>query len=142
MAYSLRQTAPPLTLSTPNFPNEDCRILQFCIYSCSNFVLNFIFFNCIVPEMYRKYRAEGEKVVNIYILGYIKGQSLHAAVFTDALRVLTVFNFHPHYTSNRSHIPNMHVIKIKKQKGRNNLEGTMLQVKLSSSVCICATSDL
>lgn len=117
MAYSLRQTAPPLTLSTPNFPNEDCRILQFCIYSCSNFVLNFIFFNCIVPEMYRKYRAEGKKVVNIYILGYIKGQSLHAAVFTDALRVLSVFNFHPHYTSNRSHIPNMHVIKIKKQKG-------------------------
>lgn len=135
MAYSLRQTAPPLTLSTPNFPNEDCRILQFCIYSCSNFVLNFIFFNCIVPEMYRKYRAEGKKVVNIYILGYIKGQSLHAAVFTDALRVLTVFNFHPHYTSNRSHIPNMHVIKIKNKKEFRRYHATSQTVKFCLHLC-------
>ena len=64
MAYSLRKTAPPLTLSTPNFPNEDCRILKFCINSCSNFVLNLIFFNCTVPEKYRKGR---KKKINDHI---------------------------------------------------------------------------
>ena len=57
----LSVTTLPLTLSTPHFVKLDCNILKFCIYSCSKFVLYFIFLSGTEPESKINTRIENNE---------------------------------------------------------------------------------